>query len=155
MSDEQQAVVRRVVAAPGQGGFPQLRAELATAQQGLWLPPPLLTVAAALITVIVHARRGDVPWQLEESFWEEYLPDRMPTGRSEWRNANYAVHAAGCLAAGIWLDVGRQESFWHLPLWPFALDLVELLTNVAAAPPTRLTADQLHERLQAHLLLQS
>jgi hypothetical protein len=42
-----------------------------------------------------------------------------------------ASPAAGCLAAGIWLDVAGQESYWRMPLWPFALNLIELLAVVA------------------------
>ncbi len=88
---------------------------------------------------------------LEESVWGDHLPDRKPHGRSEWRNANYALHAAGCLAAGVWLDVGSQESFWRLPLWPYALDVVELLTEVALAPPLSLALDEVHARLLVKL----
>ena len=154
MSDEQLAVVRDVVAAVGAGDLQGLRERLQPLAKGMWLPAPLLTVAGALINVVVDARGDQVPWLLEESMWDEYLPDRLPAGRSEWRNANYAMHAAGCLAAGIWLDVGRQESFWHLPLWPFALDLVELLTNVALAPPTSLTRHEVYVELVERLQVQ-
>lgn len=29
------------------------------------------------------------------------------------------------------MDVAGQESYWRLPLWPFVLDLIELLAVVA------------------------
>ena len=29
------------------------------------------------------------------------------------------------------MDVGRQESYWRQPFWPFVLDLIELLSMVA------------------------
>jgi hypothetical protein len=64
----------------------------------------------------VDARGDEVPWLLED----EHQPNPVPVGRSEWRNANYALHAACWLAAWGGLDVGRQESFWHLPLGRFA-----------------------------------
>ncbi len=52
-------------------------------------------------------------------------------GRSEWRRASFAVHAAGCLAAGVWLDVGATESFWHSPFCTDILQVVDLLRRVA------------------------
>ena len=155
MSDEQRVVLADVLTAIGGDQVQGLRERLHPLAKGVWLPAPLLTAAAALVNVVVDARVDDVPWLLDEALWDEYLPDRRPAGRSEWRNANFAVHAAGCLAAGVWLDVGRQESFWHLPLWPFALDVIELLTNVALAPPTRLTLPQVHGQLLQRLHVES
>jgi hypothetical protein len=151
MSQEQRDVLSDVVKALGRGELARLRTQFQQVNRGPWLPPPLLTVAGALLGVLVDARGGEGPWVLEESVWEEFLPDRQPVGRSEWRNANYALHAAGCLAAGVWLDVGRQESFWRLPLWPFALDLIELLVQIAAVPPVNLRPDQLQAQLLARL----
>jgi hypothetical protein len=151
MSAEQRTVLDQVAAAAGRADFSPLRDQLPALARSIWLPPPLLTGAAALIRVIVDARGDQAPWLVEESIWEQHVPARMPAGRSEWRNAHYALHAAGCLAAGVWLDVARQESFWHLPLWPYALDVLELLTRVALDPPMPLTLDQLKGQLQAQL----
>jgi hypothetical protein len=53
-------------------------------------------------------------------------------GAAEVR-ARDALHAGGCLAAGVCLDVGRQDSVRHLPLWPYALHVVQLLTPAALA----------------------
>lgn len=154
MSDVQRAVIADVVAAIAPDDFDGVRERLITPKKGLWLPAPLLTVAAALIDVVVAARADPGPWMVEESVWDDYLPERRPRGRSEWRNANYALHAAGCLAAGVWLDVGRQESFWNLPLWPFALDVVELLTNLVLAPPAHHTRQQIQDQLLERLQVQ-
>jgi len=94
-----------------------------------WLAPPLLGVAAVEVSLI--ASRSPELWQVEGDLWERYLPDQRPSGKYQWRHANYALHAAGCLAGGLWLDVAGQESYWRMPLWPFALDLIELLAVVA------------------------
>jgi hypothetical protein len=99
----------------------------------VWLPRHSSTVVAGLATLVVAANDG--LWEFGEDVWDKYLPVARPSGRSEWRNANYALHAGACLAGGVWLDVARQEAFWHLPLWPFALDVVELLTVIASAEP--------------------
>ena len=112
MSHEQQELVPDVAAAVGgDGDFSRLRQDLAALKSGPWLPPPLLTVAAGLIVVIVEARKDQAPWVLQESLWEQYLPERKPAGRSQWRNANYAPQAAGCLAGGRgWTWHGRSRS---------------------------------------------
>jgi hypothetical protein len=151
MSDEQRAQVEAVVEAVGRQTLADLREQFHTQEGLLWLPPPLLTVAAALIEIIVAGQGEDgAPWAWAEPLWEQHLPERRPSGRAEWRNANYALYAAGCLAAGVWLDVGRQESFWNLQLWPFALDLIELLTAVAVGS-LNLSPEQLAAQLQAQL----
>lgn len=130
LSAAQLAVVESTVTAVGTGGFDDLRESLGrSARDGVWLPPPVLAVAAALIAVAVEPE--STPLELDEGVWDAFLSECRPQGRSEWRNANYALHAAGCLAGGVWLDVARQESFWQLPLWPFAVDVVELLTKIA------------------------
>ena len=130
LSERQLEAQRLTVSAVRTGEFDASRARLASlADDRVWLPPPLLTVAAALLVVRVEAQPG--PLGLDERVWDTFLAESRPQGRSEWRNANYALQAAGCLAGGLWLDVARQESFWRLPLWPFALDVVELLTKIA------------------------
>jgi hypothetical protein len=115
-------------------------------RKAVWLPPPLLTVIAALLTLIVESVDG--PWELGEDVWDKHLPDSRPHGRSQWRNATYALQAGASLAGGVWLDVGLQESYWRIPLWPFALDAVELLT-VIATTQLNLTPEDLANRLTA------
>lgn len=137
------AVVGSTLSAVRTEDFDGLREALGrSARDGVWLPPPVLAVAAALIAVAVEPE--PMPIELDEGVWDAFLPGCRPQGRSEWRNANYALQAAGCLAGGVWLDVARQESFWQLPLWPFAVDVVELLTKIAerrlGLPATELAA---------------
>jgi hypothetical protein len=151
MSERQLEVQERVVRAIAEDDFGVVAGELdrLVLAERVWLPPPLLAVAAALIGFVVESEGG--PWEIGDDLWERLGPDRMPSGRSQWRNASYAVHAAGCLAGGVWLDVGRQESFWRLPLWPFAFDLVELLSDVARQR-LGLSPRQLAEAVTAALL---
>jgi hypothetical protein len=128
-SDRQRNAQLLVVEAIGRSTFDEARSQLQElVREREWLSPPVLSVGAALVQVLTDD--GARLFEFDERLWEELLPDSRPRGKSEWRNANYAVHAAGCLAAGMWLDVGRHESFWRLPLWPFALDVVELLVEV-------------------------
>jgi hypothetical protein len=89
--------------------FGALRDELVIIAREVWIPPATLVVAAALIQIIVEGRAG--PWELDEALWGQILPERLPTGRSEWRNANYALQAAGCLAgASGSTSAGRSPS---------------------------------------------
>ena len=132
LSAPQLAVVGSTLSAVRTEEFDGLREALGrSARDGVWLPPPVLAVAAALIAVAVEPK--STPLELDEGVWDTFLPEHRPQGRSEWRNANYALQAARCLAGGVWLDVGRQESFWQLPLWPFAIDVVELFTKITQA----------------------
>lgn len=120
-----------VVAGLAEGGrFEQTGQRLGELEdRKVWLSPPLLGVAAVEVSLI--ASRSPELWQVDEDLWGRYLPDRRPSGKFQWRHANYALHAAGCLAGGLWLDVAGKESYWRMPLWPFALDVIELLAVVA------------------------
>ena len=86
--------------------------------------------AAALLTVVTASADAS-PWAFTDDLWDRYFPDCKPVGRTDWRKASFAVQAAGCLAGGVWLDVGVTESFWHSPLWPDVLLVVDLLRRVA------------------------
>lgn len=92
------------------------------------------------------------PWQYTDELWDEHLPDQKPRTAAEWRHANFAIHAAGCLAGGIWLDVGRTEFFWRGPFWVDVLPVIELFSAVARAQLS-LSSEQLAERLRALLSL--
>ena len=143
LSASQLAIVGLTLSAIRTEDFDSLREALGrSAREGVWLPQPVLAVAAAVIAIAVQPE--STPIELDEAVWDTFLPECRPQGRSEWRNANYALQAAGCLAGGVWLDVARQESFWQLPLWPFAVDVLELLTKIAEGrlglPATELAA---------------
>ena len=92
---------------------------------------PLLSVAAGLLTVVTASADAS-PWEFTDDLWDRYLPECKPTGRTDWRRASFAVQAAGWPAAGVRLDVGTRESFWHSPFWPDVLHVVDLLRCVAA-----------------------
>lgn len=155
LNDRQRAVATDVVLALEVEDWTALFDELAVAADSkvkrnrLWLSPPLLGVAAALLTVIADAA-PEKPWQFTDDLWDEHLPDRKPHGRTQWRKASFAVHAAGCLAAGVWLDVGLTESYWQAPFWPDLLDVIDLLRRIAASitgAPFRDVADRTLELL--------
>lgn len=115
----------------------RVRPVLAAADaERVWVSPPLIVVSAALIH-LVTAELTDGPWEVSDDLWAEYLPVARPSGSSTWRKTSYALQATGCLAGGLWLDVGTVESFWSAPLWPRALAVVELLAVIAR---TRLQA---------------
>jgi hypothetical protein len=131
LNDVQRAVAIEVALALGDGDWTALRLQLATAESNkVWLSPPLLAVAAALMRVITDAST-ERPWPFTDDLWDRYLPDAKPVGASQWRKASLATQAAGCLAGGVWLDVGASESYWRQPFWLDVIDVIDLLRRVA------------------------
>ena len=152
MDDVQRTVAADVVDALAAGHLAVVRPALAAAERKrIWLSPPLLSVAGGVLGVLAGADTRK-PWQYTDELWDEHLPDQKPRTAAEWRHANFAIHAAGCLAGGIWLDVGRTESFWRGPFWVDVLPVIELLSAVARAQLS-LSSEQLAERLRALLSL--
>lgn len=146
LDTSQRRLVSEVVRAVGAENLDGLRPLLAKAEADrVWVTPPLLVVSAAVIQVIT-AGLTDHPWDLPDDPWSDYLPDARPTSRSGWRKTSYALQAAGCLAGGVWLDVGATESFWTASMWPEALDVLELLIIIARAR-LDLGADALTDQL--------
>jgi hypothetical protein len=150
MEDAQRAVLAELVQGVGAGGYDALRPMLEAASHNrVWVTPPLIAVAAGLVRVLTD-ELDERPWRANDALWEQYLPDQRPSGRSGWSRSNLALHAAASLAGGVWLDVAATESYWRTPMWPAALDVVELLTCVAI-DRCSLTADVLAARLTALL----
>ncbi|MFN2538397.1 MAG: hypothetical protein ABR549_09625, partial [Mycobacteriales bacterium] len=153
LDDVQRAVAVDVAVALGVDDWTALRAQLMAAENNkVWLSPPLLSVAAGLLTIITSSANTR-PWSFTDDLWDRYLPEEKPQGRSEWRKASFAVQAAGCLAAGIWLDVGVTESFWRAPFWPDILLVVDLLRRLAL-DLTDQTEPELADRVLEVLALQ-
>jgi hypothetical protein len=148
MDDVQRAVIEAIT----DGSVDRARPGLIAAESNrIWLSPPALTVAAALLTVLA-TEVPDRPWAFTDALWDEHLPDQKPGTEAEWRRASYAVQAAGRLAGGVWLDVGTTESYWRGPFWPDVLPVIELLANVTLAT-LPLTREQLVQRLRQLLTL--
>lgn len=153
MDDVQRTVAANVVNALAAGDLHVVRPALTAAERKrIRLSPPLLSVAGGVLAVLAGEDTGR-PWQFTDELWDEHLPDQKPGTAAEWRHTNFALHAAGCLAGGIWLDVGRTESFWRGPFWVDVLPVIELL-SAAARAQLSLSSEQLAERLRA-LLSQS
>ena len=152
MDDVQRVVAADVAMALGVEDWTALRARLLAAERNrVWLAPPLLSVAAGLLTVVTASADAS-PWGFTDDLWDRYLPECKPAGRADWRKASFAVQAAGCLAAGVWLDVGVTESFWHAPFWPDVLHVVDLLRRVAG-DLAELTWPELAEQVLELLVL--
>ncbi|MDX6219770.1 MAG: hypothetical protein QOJ48_1451 [Frankiales bacterium] len=132
LDDIQRAVAVDVAVALESEDWTALRMQLVAAERNkVWLSPPLLGVAAALIQAIT-ASAPERPWSFTNDLWDQYLPDAKPFGGTQWRKASFATQAAGCLAGGVWLDVGATESYWQSPFWLDIIDVVDLLRRVAA-----------------------
>lgn len=131
LNDVQRAVATEVALALADEDWTALRRQLETAEGNkVWLSPPLLGVAAALMRVITEAST-ERPWPFTDDLWDRYLPDSKPVGASQWRKASLATQAAGCLAGGVWVDVGASESYWRSPFWLDVIDVIDLLRRVA------------------------
>jgi hypothetical protein len=85
----------------------------------------------------------DRPWRFTVDLWDRYLPDAKPVGASQWRRASFATQAAGCLAGGVWLDVGASEAHWRNPFWLDVIDLIDLLRHVAESSGPQLAEQAL------------
>lgn len=146
MDELQRAVLAELVQTVATGEYDAVRPALDAAERNrVWLPPPLIAVAAGLVCVVTSEL--DVrPWQVSDDLWEEHLPELRPSGRSEWRRAILTLNAAAALAGGVWLDVAAAESYSRSPLWPVALDVVQLLARIAVTS-TALTPTLLADRL--------
>jgi hypothetical protein len=146
MDELQRAVLVELVQKVATGEYDAMRPALDAAERNrVWLSPPLIAVAAGLVCILT-SELDERPWQVSDGLWEDHLPELRPSGASEWRRATLALHAAASLAGGVWLDVGRTESFYRAPLWPVALDVVQLLAHVAVTS-TALTPTLLADRL--------
>ena len=146
MDDMQRAVMVELVQTVGTRDYDAMRPALAAAEQNrVLLTPPLISVAAALLRVLAD-QADEPPWRYSGRLWNDHLPDLRPAGRSEWRRATLTLHAAAGLSGGVWLDVEETESYYQAPLWPTALNVVQLLANTAMAS-TSLSPPQLATRL--------
>ena len=106
MDDVQRSIANDVINALAIGDLDVVWPGLADADgRRVWVTPPLLSVAAGILTVLATGT-AEKPWPFNDTLWDEHLPEQKPATATEWRRANFALHAAGCLAAGIWLDVG-------------------------------------------------
>lgn len=151
VDDDALSLVEATVTLWSQADEPELRRLLHDAEAARRpVLPALVLITAEAIRVLTGSL--GTPWAYDDRVMQEQLPDRRPSGRSEWSRFNYALHAAGCLAGGVQLDWGLQASFWQAPLWPAQLDLLALLED-ASRRDAGLSRERFLESLRARLIL--